>query len=321
VPPRRSSFPRVQRRGARSTSGRYSSEDLIRRLATALESDEDELLILAKKIPPTIRERVFERPEAFSKLARLDDAMDEAGAEGDMIGTLRRLQDGVPALYAGCELLSHLWGPEQLDRTQWPQQRPMPGLPLYGQGVWHTALELVDCAFFSWFLSMCEHLRERLCHRIVPHQAMLADAHAYLIGGAYRGSGTAMNASTFPHLDRLNNVIPAAPRHVPGRQQAEALVGLRFDLEGTDRLASREAIKVETGDGPVVGKAENVPRVWWCSVIYSLSAHTRTSPSSSISMWMTFGQQQTGQSSTCSWCDPAATSIGTTISSPQESHW
>jgi hypothetical protein len=51
------------------------SEELIGRLAAALEADEDELLILAKKIPPTIRERVFERPEAFGKLARLDDAM------------------------------------------------------------------------------------------------------------------------------------------------------------------------------------------------------------------------------------------------------
>ena len=53
--------------------GQYPSEDLIRRLAAALEADEDELLILAKKVPPTIRDRVFERPEVFSKLARLDD--------------------------------------------------------------------------------------------------------------------------------------------------------------------------------------------------------------------------------------------------------
>jgi HTH-type transcriptional regulator, competence development regulator len=55
--------------------GQYPSEDLIRRLAAALEADEDELLVLAKKVLPIIRERVFERPEAFSKLARLDDAM------------------------------------------------------------------------------------------------------------------------------------------------------------------------------------------------------------------------------------------------------
>lgn len=53
----------------------YPSEDLILKLAKALEADQDELLVLAKKVPPTIRERVLERPEAFGKLARLDDAM------------------------------------------------------------------------------------------------------------------------------------------------------------------------------------------------------------------------------------------------------
>src|ERR1700687_2883358 len=52
---------------------------------------------------------------------------------------------------------------------------------------------------------------------------------------------------------------------------------------------------------------------------YSLSAHTRTSPSSSISTRITFGRQQTGQSSTYSCLDPADRSIGATISSPQES--
>jgi hypothetical protein len=38
------------------------SKDLIGRLA-ALDADEDEFLILAKKVPPTKRERVFERPK------------------------------------------------------------------------------------------------------------------------------------------------------------------------------------------------------------------------------------------------------------------
>ncbi len=56
----------------------YPSEDLIRKLATALEADVDELLLLAKKIPPDIRERVIERPDAFRKIASLDDsALDE----------------------------------------------------------------------------------------------------------------------------------------------------------------------------------------------------------------------------------------------------
>lgn len=53
--------------------GDYPSEDLIRRLAAALEADEEELLLLAEKIPAAIRRRIFERPEAFRLIARLDD--------------------------------------------------------------------------------------------------------------------------------------------------------------------------------------------------------------------------------------------------------
>jgi transcriptional regulator with XRE-family HTH domain len=56
----------------------YPSEELIRRLAAALGADVDELLLLAKKIPADIRERVLQRPDAFRKLASLDDvALDE----------------------------------------------------------------------------------------------------------------------------------------------------------------------------------------------------------------------------------------------------
>jgi transcriptional regulator with XRE-family HTH domain len=47
----------------------YPGEDLVRRLATALDADESELMLLARKIPPLIRERVLERPDAFRKLA------------------------------------------------------------------------------------------------------------------------------------------------------------------------------------------------------------------------------------------------------------
>jgi transcriptional regulator with XRE-family HTH domain len=53
--------------------GEYPSEELIRRLAKALDADEDELMLLAKKIPESIRQRVLQRPDAFRKLARLDD--------------------------------------------------------------------------------------------------------------------------------------------------------------------------------------------------------------------------------------------------------
>jgi transcriptional regulator with XRE-family HTH domain len=52
----------------------YPGQDLVRKLAAALEADETELLLLAKKVPPLIRERVLERPDAFCKLAALDDA-------------------------------------------------------------------------------------------------------------------------------------------------------------------------------------------------------------------------------------------------------
>ena len=55
------------------TYGDYPSEALIHRLADALEADEDELLLLAKKIPERIRKRVFQRPDVFGALAECDD--------------------------------------------------------------------------------------------------------------------------------------------------------------------------------------------------------------------------------------------------------
>ena len=53
--------------------GNYPGESLIRKLAKVLEADLDELLLLAEKIPDEIRKRVVQRPDAFRKLARLDD--------------------------------------------------------------------------------------------------------------------------------------------------------------------------------------------------------------------------------------------------------
>ena len=53
--------------------GEFPSEAMIHKLADALDADENDLLLLAKQIPPRIRQRVFERPEAFSKFADLDD--------------------------------------------------------------------------------------------------------------------------------------------------------------------------------------------------------------------------------------------------------
>jgi transcriptional regulator with XRE-family HTH domain len=51
----------------------FPGEELIRKLAKALEADEDELLILAQKIPEQIKKRVMERPDAFRKFADLND--------------------------------------------------------------------------------------------------------------------------------------------------------------------------------------------------------------------------------------------------------
>lgn len=53
--------------------GDYPSEDLIIKIAKALDADADELLILAKKVPEGVRKRVIQRPDAFRKLAALDD--------------------------------------------------------------------------------------------------------------------------------------------------------------------------------------------------------------------------------------------------------
>ena len=62
--------------------GDYPGEALIRKLAKTLDADADELLILAEKVPDRIRKRVLERPDAFGKLARLDDgALDRLVAQ------------------------------------------------------------------------------------------------------------------------------------------------------------------------------------------------------------------------------------------------
>jgi transcriptional regulator with XRE-family HTH domain len=53
--------------------GDYPGEGLIRKLAKVLGAEEDELLLLAEKIPDDIRRRVVQRPDAFRKFASLDD--------------------------------------------------------------------------------------------------------------------------------------------------------------------------------------------------------------------------------------------------------
>ena len=54
--------------------GDAPGEGLILKLAAALDADADGLLLLANRIPERIRRRVLERPDAFRRLAALDDA-------------------------------------------------------------------------------------------------------------------------------------------------------------------------------------------------------------------------------------------------------
>lgn len=56
----------------RLTATQFPSEDTIRKLARALEADEDELLLLAEKIPEKIRRLVIKHPQVFRKIASLD---------------------------------------------------------------------------------------------------------------------------------------------------------------------------------------------------------------------------------------------------------
>ena len=53
--------------------GDYPSDALIHRLADALEADEEELLILAKRVPELVKKRFLQRPDAFRAFAGCDD--------------------------------------------------------------------------------------------------------------------------------------------------------------------------------------------------------------------------------------------------------
>jgi transcriptional regulator with XRE-family HTH domain len=74
--------------------GDYPSEALIRKLAEALDADEDELMLLAEKMPDQIRRRVVERPDVFLMLAGCDDkALDKVKVQ---IATSSRRRKGRP---------------------------------------------------------------------------------------------------------------------------------------------------------------------------------------------------------------------------------
>ncbi|WP_417746709.1 helix-turn-helix domain-containing protein [Rosistilla oblonga] len=66
--------------------GDYPSEKFIHKLAGELKADEDELLLLADKVPESIRKRIRQRPELFRKLAAMDKQ------------TLDALENSLPSL-------------------------------------------------------------------------------------------------------------------------------------------------------------------------------------------------------------------------------
>jgi transcriptional regulator with XRE-family HTH domain len=53
--------------------GDYPSDALIHRLAESLDANEEELLVLAERVPERIRRRVLERPDVFGALADCND--------------------------------------------------------------------------------------------------------------------------------------------------------------------------------------------------------------------------------------------------------
>ncbi|HWB07955.1 MAG TPA: helix-turn-helix transcriptional regulator [Gemmataceae bacterium] len=58
--------------------GDYPSDALIHRLSEALDAEEEELLVLAERIPERIKERVLQRPDVFGLIAEMsDDTLDE----------------------------------------------------------------------------------------------------------------------------------------------------------------------------------------------------------------------------------------------------
>ena len=69
--------------------GDYPSDALIHRLAEALDTDEEELTVLAERVPERIRRRVLQRPDVFGALAECDDkTLDKV--LGTIGGTMKR---------------------------------------------------------------------------------------------------------------------------------------------------------------------------------------------------------------------------------------
>ncbi len=66
--------------------GDYPSEKFIHRLAFELEADEEELMVLANKVPESIRMQIRERPGLFRAIARMN-ASDLDRLTAELTGT------------------------------------------------------------------------------------------------------------------------------------------------------------------------------------------------------------------------------------------
>ncbi len=53
--------------------GDYPSAKFIHKIASELDADEDELLLLADKVPGAILKRIQERPDVFREIAAMND--------------------------------------------------------------------------------------------------------------------------------------------------------------------------------------------------------------------------------------------------------
>ena len=127
------------------TYGEYPSDGLIHRLAGALDADENTLLVLAEKIPEKIWRRVLQRPEAFKKLADLDDrkldevqrTLDTAGAEPVLIAPKLSILCGLicdscvcrPAIELHRSMKHPIFGQESQLPKNMPQKRGLRAKP------------------------------------------------------------------------------------------------------------------------------------------------------------------------------------------------
>ncbi len=68
-------------------------EDTLQKIAKALQADADELLLLARRIPDTYRERILAKPGIFRRIIQMSDSDLEELLDGLEAGPESRVQD------------------------------------------------------------------------------------------------------------------------------------------------------------------------------------------------------------------------------------